>query len=432
MGTTRARPTPRETDARWRTCSVRLRQEPNGPSPGQPQVRLVELLDVDVLERHHPDVLHEPRRPVHVPHPGVGHPHLEVHLAVGVARLHVHRVGQVEAALGLHHVGELGDDVPVLPVEGELHLGLVLLEILCAHGCTPPASGASSPRPPSRRPRHCGPRRRAARARRASHSGADVDERVPVHGAGSVRGQRGVVHRRAVALVRVEPVLRQLVVQVDHDPVPGHLGEHRRRRHAGRGLVALGHRQRRAAEPGTGKPSVSTYRAARRARPPRGACPRRSPRARPRRSISVGRDHDDRPVRAPAQDQVVVLLARGRGEQLGVGEPVEPAAASPGRSTHAATTSGPAHAPRPASSTPATGPRPWRCRVACRVQVPADAADDGPRRAATRAAAGAVGGSCGHRRAACQARRRAPRRAPGSALERRPAQHRHGARAGTA
>src|SRR6185436_8198343 len=58
-------------------------------------------------------------------------------------------VGQVEAALGLHHVGELGHDVPVLLVEGELHLGLVLLEILGAHGCTPPDSGASSPSAPA-------------------------------------------------------------------------------------------------------------------------------------------------------------------------------------------------------------------------------------------------------------------------------------------
>ena len=46
--------------------------------------------------------------------------------------------------------------------------------------------------------------------------------------------------------------------------------------------------------------------------------------------------------------------------------------ASPGRSTHAATTSGPAQAPRPASSTPATGPSPCRCSVVCRVQLPAE------------------------------------------------------------
>ena len=78
--------------------------------------------------------------------------------------------------------------------------------------------------------------------------------------------------------------------------------------------------------------------------------------------------------------------------------------ASPGRSTHAATTSGPAHAPRPASSTPATGPSPWRCSVVCSVQVPAE------RRTTARAGRHserqqhAAGGSCGHRRRACRSR----------------------------
>ena len=43
---------------------------------------LGQFLDVDVLERDNPHVLHEPRRPVHVPDPGVLHDDLEEHLAV--------------------------------------------------------------------------------------------------------------------------------------------------------------------------------------------------------------------------------------------------------------------------------------------------------------------------------------------------------------
>src|SRR5215211_792940 len=111
---------------------------------GQLEVGLVELLDVDVLEREHPDVAHEARRPVHVPHPRVGQLELEVDLSAGLPDLQVDRVGQVEPPLGLHHVGELADDVPVLAIELQLHLGLVLLEVLCAHR-TSPGTGLMEP-----------------------------------------------------------------------------------------------------------------------------------------------------------------------------------------------------------------------------------------------------------------------------------------------
>src|SRR3712207_557376 len=110
-----------------------------GRRSGQPgtvrqlEVGLVELLDVDVLEGQYPYVAHEARRTVHVPHPRVGELELEVDLAAGLADLQVDGVGQVEAPLGLHHVGELADDVPVLAIELQLHLGLVLLEVLGAH-----------------------------------------------------------------------------------------------------------------------------------------------------------------------------------------------------------------------------------------------------------------------------------------------------------
>ena len=52
----------------------------------------------------------------------------------------------------------------------------------------------------------------------------------------------------------------------------------------------------------------------------------------------------------------------------------------PGPSTHAATTSGPAQAPRPTSSTPATGPRPLRYSADSRVRSPEDFTDHRARR----------------------------------------------------
>src|SRR3712207_7521191 len=57
--------------------------------------------------------------------------------ASGLSHLQVDGVGEVEAPLGLHHVGELPDDVPVLAIELQLHLGLVLLQVLGAHRGSP-------------------------------------------------------------------------------------------------------------------------------------------------------------------------------------------------------------------------------------------------------------------------------------------------------
>src|ERR1022692_2792840 len=100
----------------------------------QLKVAFGQFLDVDILEGHDPDVLDEPGRPVHVPHPGVVHGDLEEHLAVvGGTDLEDDVVGEVEPALGLHHMGEEADDVAVLAIELELPLGLVLLEVLRAH-----------------------------------------------------------------------------------------------------------------------------------------------------------------------------------------------------------------------------------------------------------------------------------------------------------
>src|SRR5439155_3815399 len=97
-----------------------------------------DLLDVHGSERDDAHRRDEARRarPVHVPHPRVAHVELEVGAVVLGAQVHVDRVGEIEAALCLHDVGEHLDDVAVLLVELELDLGLVPLEVLGAHGCT--------------------------------------------------------------------------------------------------------------------------------------------------------------------------------------------------------------------------------------------------------------------------------------------------------
>src|ERR1039457_2158272 len=97
------------------------------------QIALCELFDVHVLERHDLDVLHEPRRSVHVPHPGVGHAHLEKHLTARVTDVEHVFVGEVEPAFGLDDVLEQTHDVAVLPIELELHIGLVVLKVFRAH-----------------------------------------------------------------------------------------------------------------------------------------------------------------------------------------------------------------------------------------------------------------------------------------------------------
>src|SRR5580658_7089982 len=98
------------------------------------QIALGEFLDVHILERDDPHILNKTGRTVHVPNPGVLHGDLEVHLAVfGGPDIELDLVGQIETALGLHDMAEKTDNVPILAVELELHLGLVLLEILRAH-----------------------------------------------------------------------------------------------------------------------------------------------------------------------------------------------------------------------------------------------------------------------------------------------------------
>ena len=82
------------------------------------QVRLVELLDVDVLERHDAHVLDEPRRAGTCPTPRRRTSVTSKYTSPSALRTcDVDRVRQVEPALGLDDVGELADDVAVLAVE---------------------------------------------------------------------------------------------------------------------------------------------------------------------------------------------------------------------------------------------------------------------------------------------------------------------------
>src|SRR5674476_387177 len=88
--------------------------------------------------------LDEACRSVDIPDPCVGHRDVEVDLAALTADLQVDGVGEVETPLGLDDVGEQPDDVAILAIELQLHLGLVLLQVLRAH-CSPPPSVSTAP-----------------------------------------------------------------------------------------------------------------------------------------------------------------------------------------------------------------------------------------------------------------------------------------------
>jgi hypothetical protein len=91
-----------------------------------------DLLDRDIPEGQHFGALHKPGRTVHVPDPGVCHRHLVVHVSALGPDLEIHRVAEVEPALGLDGIREDADDVFVLAVELELLVALVLLDFFSA------------------------------------------------------------------------------------------------------------------------------------------------------------------------------------------------------------------------------------------------------------------------------------------------------------
>ncbi len=127
--------------------------------------------------------------------------------------------------------------------------------------------------------------------------------------------------RRDVALVRREVVLRVLLVQPRHDPVPGHLGDDRRGGDAGRDPVALPHRQPGDLQAVDGEPVGQHVRRA-----------YVEPRQRPAQRLDVRDVHaepvalvvlddHDRPGEGTALHLDVRALPGRGGQQLGVGEP---------------------------------------------------------------------------------------------------------------
>jgi hypothetical protein len=92
--------------------------------------------DVHVTERHDAHLGNEPRRAVHVPHPGVAY--LEFDAGRRRVGAHFQRdlVGQIEPAFGLNDVGEDRQDGSVLLDEPELNLGFVAFEVFLAHAAT--------------------------------------------------------------------------------------------------------------------------------------------------------------------------------------------------------------------------------------------------------------------------------------------------------
>ncbi|BCB87610.1 hypothetical protein Psuf_049230 [Phytohabitans suffuscus] len=142
----------------------------------------------------------------------------------------------------------------------------------------------------------------------------------------TVTGQRRVVLGRHVALVLIEAVLREALVQVDHDPVSGDLGEHAGRGHAGGHLVALPHGQ-----PGNAQPvdAEAVGQHVLRAGGQRGERPahRREVAHVQAAGVYLGGRDDHDGVRERALDHLGVdTLAGGGGEQLGVGQLVDLAA----------------------------------------------------------------------------------------------------------
>src|SRR3954451_21652370 len=91
-----------------------------------------QFFDVDVLERQHPHLMHEPGLSVHVPHPCVAQLHFDHRLGGVSSYIQLDVVGQIEPALAFNGVAKHGRDVFVLLSELDLTLGLEVLEIVGA------------------------------------------------------------------------------------------------------------------------------------------------------------------------------------------------------------------------------------------------------------------------------------------------------------
>src|SRR5699024_1985743 len=121
--------------------------------------------------------------------------------------------------------------------------------------------------------------------------------------------------------------------------------------------------------PGTAKASVNTYPTTASSR----ATARRIPSIfatwTPEESTSAGDTETTEQLTARSRTR---SYTRSRAGSVSCFESVSSASrrSFPGRSTQAATTNGPAQAPRPTSSTPATGPRPLRSSAFCSRHIP--------------------------------------------------------------
>src|SRR5437868_6111376 len=310
---------------------------------GHFQVGLGQLFHVDILKGDNADIFNKTGWAVHVPDPGVLHLHVEEDVAV-LRRpyLEVHRVRQVEPSLRLHHVGEQPDDIAVLAVKLQLHLGFILLEILCAHRVLPvapvplSASLGNADPPPivahlstvTNEKRWCAHGPWSASARRCRGVTYPLCSAKPYSG---YAVSSDTIIRSRVTLATIEAAATQAMTWSPfHTASDG------------------------AGRPGTGNPSVRMYPGSEGSAATARRIPAMLLRCSPRVSISVDE------ITTTPTEAVAMIRSYSTSRAAGVSALESPSPGSARPSTPAATTSGPAHAPRPASSTPATGVSPRR------------------------------------------------------------------------
>ncbi len=127
-----------------------------------------------------------------------------------------------------------------------------------------------------------------------------------------------------IPLVHIESIGRVALVHLDHEPIPGHLGDHRRRRDACGDPVSLWHRQARHVEPGYGK-SVAQHERRPGTQVRDGAAHPGDVAAVQADPVHIGAGDDQGAPRHGAfHDFSVDLLSPARCEQLGIGQPIDP------------------------------------------------------------------------------------------------------------
>ena len=276
-------------------------------------------------------------------------------------------VGQVEAALGLHDVAEQVDHVPVFAVELQLHVGFVVFKVLSAHDsiiphlagrCELPTTAGQRLLEVSRQD-SCGEVVGPCPADGGAVPGGGValvdvpaELREFARVSATIMASRSTFARTLAAATRQA---RHVRLDAGHVTVPGGPG-----RRPGGGPPP-GRQTVNSGCSGHGEPVVvavqdDVARAAVRQppRPGRACRPSRRAAIRPSASISAARRVSDGVRLRPFLDRRHQGLAHGSAQQLAVPDPgqsVRPVAAS---ITTMPTLTGPARAPRPTSSQPAT------------------------------------------------------------------------------